>query len=305
MNVLFKAVCKLSAQTCTIAVTALAIIATYTLAAAAAEAPAYEGSVTDLVQQYKSNLDTFDAQYNKKVVHLTNATVTSVTLPDAKTGAPWLISLKDDSASGSPANVSCFVSASLSSSDHQRALAVKKSAHINVVATVQADGFALGLTNCRVVEPGLVLGAAAASSKQTSGPPESAQQPAGPFSFTVTKTWNDEVNGVLYVHAAMFINGGSRDVNLERDDFVLSMRLANGARKSYPSMSQAAPTYERVNLLVGFGGSTVGYQVAPKEDLGAIGPMTIPAHGNVSIVVTFQVPDPVADPLDTHAISLR
>jgi len=273
----------------------------------AAGAVAYEGSTAPFVSQYKSDLDSFGALFNKKTVHLTGASVLSITLPDAKTGAPWLISLKDETGGDSPANVSCFISSTVTSAERARALAVRKGARIDITARVAADGFSLGLTDCRVVQSGLVFGTsgnAKAITASRSQAPRDEEPPGHPITFTVTNAWNDTVNGTLFVHDAIAITGGADDVTVQPGDFALTMQLANGAKKSYGSMTEAAPTYQKLSALSP-NNLTTAYEVDPKDDLGSIGPITVPAHGSVHVIITFQVPDTVAAPTDNRAVSLR
>ncbi len=268
--------------------------------------PAFTGSAKDFVSQYDADLTAFGKDYNAKKVVLSDAVVTGVTLPDAKSGAPWLITLRDDTGAGTPANVSCFVASTLSAADKKRALAVKKNAHVTLSAVVAADGYSLGLTKCVIVAPQTAAAPranASASVAQTTAtaPPAVA---APPITFTVTKAWNDSVNGVLFVHDAITIAGGERDVELPPDAFALGMSLANGAKKSYTSLTQAAPTYAKYSP--GAPNNTMtAYEVAPREDLGSIGTLTIPAHGNVRVIVTFQVVDEVADPTNNRNVTLK
>jgi hypothetical protein len=264
----------------------------------AATSFAYNGPSTELVQQYKTDVDGFGKQYNKKTIHIAGASVASVTLPDPKQGAPWLISLRDETSSGSAANISCFVASSLTPAERKRALAAKKGSHIDVVAVVQADGYSLGLTDCKVVAPMAVIANRPAAPAAPAAPPPPA------LGLTVTNAWNDTVNGVLFVHDAVVISGGDQDVALKPDDFAISMRLANGAIKQYASLTDAAPTYQKYNAMAS-GYISTAYEVDPKEDLGAIGPMTVPAHGSVRVVVTFQIPDAVSTPGDNRKVSFR
>jgi len=279
-----------------------------TASAVATPSVTYEGPTKGFVGSYKADLDAFSKQYNKKTVHVTGAMVESITLPDAKSGAPWLISIKDESDSGDPANISCFVSSTLSSGDKARALAVRKSKRIDIVGVVEADGYSLGITNCKVVQSGLVLAPDTGSNARPRGALASTaaapSHASSPFTFAVTNAWNDAVNGVLFVHDAIAITGGESDVMLQPDDFLISMHLANGAIKKYPSMTQHAPTYQKYNPADIQNPLTVP-EVDVKEDLGSIGPMTIPAHGSVRIVVTFQVVDSVENPQDNRSVSLR
>jgi hypothetical protein len=119
----------------------------------------------------------------------------------------------------------------------------------------------------------------------------------------VTKTWTDTLDGVLYVHDALAIVGSEGTVTLHPSDLTLTVPLANGARKTYIGLAQAAPTYQRLNP---FGSSTTTVpEVAPAEDFGRIGMMTVPPHGSVTTTVTFAIADPVAPDATYREVSLR
>ena len=112
------------------------------------------------------------------------------------------------------------------------------------------------------------------------------------------------VQGALFVHAALDIQGGSTDANLTPNMLMLTMQLSNGAKKSYGAMTQAAPTYQKLNPL----GQTTqtAYEVDPKDDLGAIGSIIVPAHGTVHVIATFFVgTDVVADPTSNRQVALQ
>jgi len=122
--------------------------------------------------------------------------------------------------------------------------------------------------------------------------------------LAVSNAWNDTVQGALFVHCALDIQGGNADATLSPNMLVLTMQLANGAKKSYGAMTQAAPTYQKINPL----GQTTqtAYEVDPKDDLGAIGSIIVPAHGTVHVIATFFVgTDVVADPTSNRQVALQ
>jgi hypothetical protein len=278
--------------------TALALVVTH---ASAATNAAYDGPLAAFVQQYSSDLNAFQSTYNGKVVHLSDVTVKSTQLPDKNAGTPWTIVLSDEHKSA--LNIACFVASNLSTIDHQRALGARKGAKINLVAVVQADGFSIGLTDCKVAPTASVAHAAPSSTvAEAAVSPHST--PVSPVAITVTNAWNDMVNGALFVHAAVRIDGAAQDANLAPTQFALTMRLANGAKKVYAAMSRSAPTFQKLNPL-NVNTTTTAYEVDPKEDLGSIGSIIVPAHGTVHIVVTFEVDDTIADPNDNRQIILQ
>ena len=122
--------------------------------------------------------------------------------------------------------------------------------------------------------------------------------------LAVSNAWNDMLQGALFVHTALDIQGGSTDATLTPNMLMLTMQLSNGARKSYGAMTQAAPTYQKLNPL----GQTTqtAYEVDPKDDLGAIGSIIVPAHGTVHVIATFMVgSDVVADPNANRQVALQ
>ena len=123
------------------------------------------------------------------------------------------------------------------------------------------------------------------------------------FGITVANAWNDALNGNTFVHVALSVQGASTDANLSADMLSLTMRLANGALKTYAGYTAPAPTYQKLNPL---GSQTAtAYEVDPKVDLGALGPIIVPANGTVSVVVTFLVQDVLANPADNRQVGLR
>jgi hypothetical protein len=137
---------------------------------------------------------------------------------------------------------------------------------------------------------------------QASVAPSSDAQPSG-LNIAVTNAWNDAVNGATFVHDTISIQGGASDVSLNPAQFTLTMSLANGARKTYYGLTQPAPTYQKLNPL----GSTTmtAYEVDPRTDLGSIGSIIVPAHGNVTVTVTFAVPDVIANANDNKTVAVR
>jgi hypothetical protein len=120
----------------------------------------------------------------------------------------------------------------------------------------------------------------------------------------VVRAWNDVVGGNLFVHVALNMHGGDADIALRPERLALTMTLSNNARKSYTAMIGAAPTYQKYNPL---GNATLtAYEVDPKDDLGGLGSIVIPARGSVNVTATFNVgQDPIADPTDNRRVAIR
>jgi hypothetical protein len=132
-----------------------------------------------------------------------------------------------------------------------------------------------------------------------------ASQSARPaITLSVSNAWNDTVQGSVYVHTALDIHGGASDATLTPDMLMLSMKLANGGKRNYGASAQAAPTYQKISALSNT--PITANEVDPKEDLGALGSLIIPAHGTVHIVATFFVgSDILADPNANRQVTLR
>lgn len=138
-------------------------------------------------------------------------------------------------------------------------------------------------------------------SSPAGGPPRGHRH--APLSFSVSRAWNDHFENALIVHAALVLTGGATPSTVTPSAFHLTMRLANGGTKTYEALERPAPTYQKMNP---FGSeTTTAYEVAPKDDLGAIGSLTVGAHETVSIIASFVVPDIVADPGANSNISMR
>ena len=125
-----------------------------------------------------------------------------------------------------------------------------------------------------------------------------------PFSISPTNSWNDTVSGNLLIHVAIEVQGGESDASLRASDITLTMALANGGKKTYVGMTSPAPTFQKLNPLGN--APTTAYQVDPKEDLGRLGSLIVPAHGTVKVVATFLVGnDVVANPSNNRNVSLK
>jgi len=133
--------------------------------------------------------------------------------------------------------------------------------------------------------------------------PAISSSAASRVQIAVTNAWNDMVNGILFVHDTIAVNGGETDRMLRASDLTLTMALSNGARKTYTGMTQGAPTYSKINPLAS--STTTAYEVEPTSDLGRLGIIMVPAHGAVTVTVTFAVPDPVANATDNRAVTAR
>ena len=53
------------------------------------------------------------------------------------------------------------------------------------------------------------------------------------------------------------------------------------------------------------GNNIMVYEVAPQEDLGALGTIVVPAHGTVRTTVTFITNDALANPADNRAVTVQ
>lgn len=105
------------------------------------------------------------------------------------------------------------------------------------------------------------------------------------------------------MHDSVTISGGDSDRHVRSSDFLLTLPLAGGAKKSYVGLTQAAPLYSKVDALTG--NSVMAPSIDPAIDLGRIGDIIVPAHGNVTTTVTFAVADPIADKSAIRSIALK
>jgi hypothetical protein len=124
------------------------------------------------------------------------------------------------------------------------------------------------------------------------------------LSLAVVRAWNDVVRGNLFVHVALHVHGGDTEIALRPEHLALTLTLSNNARKSYTAMTGMAPTYQKFNPL---GNTTLTvHEVDPKDDLGGLGSIIIPARGSVNVTATFNVGhDPITDPTDNRQVTIR
>jgi hypothetical protein len=140
----------------------------------------------------------------------------------------------------------------------------------------------------------------AASSQSSTSASTGARSPLG---LVVNRAWNDVFPNSILVHAALTITGAETPQTLHPSDLTLTMKLSSGAMKSYTAVSRAAPTYQKLNAVTG--ATMTAYEVDPKDDLGRLGEIIIPAHGTVNVVATFWVQESVADPTDNKNVTLK
>jgi hypothetical protein len=147
-------------------------------------------------------------------------------------------------------------------------------------------------------------GEASSSTPVANVPVASVPVGAAPrFQVAVTNSWNDTLQGYLFVHDTIAVTAANADVTLHGSDLLLTMLLPGGAKKQYIGLSQPAPMYSKLNPL----GSqpTAAYEVQPGQDLGRLGAITVPAHTTITTTVTFAVPDQVAIATDNRGVSAR
>ena len=120
----------------------------------------------------------------------------------------------------------------------------------------------------------------------------------------VVNSWNDTVGNNLLVHTALDVTGGVTDATLSPNMLSLTMTLANGGKKAYRALGDAAPTYKKINPMGD--APMVAYEVDPKDDLGRLGSLIVPARGKVRVVATFLVgTDNVANPTDNRSVAVK
>ena len=137
-----------------------------------------------------------------------------------------------------------------------------------------------------------------------SGSARSSNAAAPGVKITSTNAWNDTVGGNLLVHVAIDVEGGSGDATLSPANLMLTMALANGGKKAYLAIPVAAPTFQKLNPLGNT--TTIAYEVDPKEDIGGLGSIIVPAHGSVKLVATFLIGnDLVANANDNRNVVLK
>lgn len=124
--------------------------------------------------------------------------------------------------------------------------------------------------------------------------------PLPKLAIQVLSAWQDaalKYESGIYVHDRIAITGVDRDVTVHPHDFTLHVVTSGGQSQSIRGMSKSAPQYLKVNYATNQSAWTP--EVALGDDLGAHGSLDVPAHGNITTVVTFYVPTAV----DTSRIS--
>ena len=147
---------------------------------------------------------------------------------------------------------------------------------------------------------------AATTSESGAGPlkavrPQSSTLPK--ITVTVANSWNDTNSGITIVHDTLVITGGDSDVAIRGSNFALTMALANGAKKSFAGLIQQVPRYSRIDPRTG--NTVMAFEVDPREDLGVLGTVVVPAHGTVRLTVSFIMQDALANLSDIRAVTIQ
>ena len=140
------------------------------------------------------------------------------------------------------------------------------------------------------------------SSSQASAFGATANMPSittSKIALAVSNTWNDSVNGKLIVHVAIDVQGGDADAQVQPRNLMLTMASADGAKKAYRALTQTAPISPLGNQ------TQTAYEADPKDDIGGLGSVIVPAHGTAHIVATFLLGGGVlANPSDNRQVSV-
>lgn len=124
------------------------------------------------------------------------------------------------------------------------------------------------------------------------------------LSMSVLNTWQFGVQGRFIVHDRVLVHGADAPRAITACDFVLTVALLNGQQMAITGSPMPVSDVEhQVGMMNGLG--TIGIpfvggfaslfhqkirpDVDPKEDLGGLGSVTVPANGSVTVVVTFNV----------------
>jgi hypothetical protein len=117
------------------------------------------------------------------------------------------------------------------------------------------------------------------------------------LTFKIIDAWNDFHPDGNFVHDTLLISGGDRDVTIKPTEFVLRAILVNGTLQEPIALATAAPSYDREVPVPFVSPSPIWVrEVDPSFDFGALGPVTVPAHGEVKLTVTFMLTAPLKDP---------
>jgi hypothetical protein len=123
---------------------------------------------------------------------------------------------------------------------------------------------------------------------------------------TVANAWDDSVNGNLFVHVALDVRASSAAATITPPHVLLKMKLADGKDRVFAAMSDAAPTYQKLDPLGQNSTTKTAFEVDPNEDLGKLGQVKIMADSRARIVATFAIGDvSVADPRDNKRVVLK
>lgn len=124
--------------------------------------------------------------------------------------------------------------------------------------------------------------------------------------LSVTKAWNDIVQGNTFVHVAIDIHASSADTIVRPTDLQLTMKLASGEERDFVAMTASAPTYQKFNALAQNSNTQTAFEVDPKEDLGQLGLVKVAANSNAHVVATFAAGDAsIANPMDNKRVVLK
>ena len=116
---------------------------------------------------------------------------------------------------------------------------------------------------------------------------------------TIGKFWMTNIPNNLptpgsFVHVRVTLNSPNVIV-VSPAEFRISMTLPNGATKAYSPLSQPAPRVLHGGFLSYTGDPVeLGPSVAPDEDFGAIGKMSLKPNVSVTTVLTYQIDQPEA-----------
>jgi hypothetical protein len=120
--------------------------------------------------------------------------------------------------------------------------------------------------------------------------------------ITVVSSWTDSVDGALYVHDRVSVTAGNNNVLLAPSQLMLSFQGADGRQQTVRGLVGAPPAYQKFNAMTG--NIETHPEVDPGSDLGVLGALTVPANSSATVVVTFLVPVPAADPKAYRDVSI-
>lgn len=123
---------------------------------------------------------------------------------------------------------------------------------------------------------------------------------------TVANAWNDTVNGNLFVHVALDVRATTAEALITPANIILTMKLADGKNQIFTAMSNAAPTYQKLDPLGQNSTTKTAFEVDPAEDLGKLEQVKLTAGSSSRIVATFAIGNSsIADPKDNRRVALK